>query len=240
MSRTAWIRVVWSVGLLALPAGVVAGGGQRGPANPFISDFRVEKSDLTATGRNTYFILEPGYELVLEGGGEHVTVTVLNETKVVDGVETRVSEERETRAGRLVELTRNYFAISKQTSDVFYFGEAVDNYDRSGKVVNHAGTWLSGVKGARFGLYMPAQPQAKARFYQEYLPGVAMDRTEVLSTAETVTTPAGTFTGCLKIKETTPVEPGNVVYKVFAPGVGLVISDQLKLVKYGRAKPTAH
>jgi Concanavalin A-like lectin/glucanases superfamily len=56
------------------------------------------------------------------GLGE-LTITVLNETKMVDGVETRVVEERETKGGKLKEVSRNYFAISKRTNDVFYFGE---------------------------------------------------------------------------------------------------------------------
>src|SRR6476660_1248594 len=40
-------------------------------------DFAGEKDALASIGRNPYFILEPGYQLVLEGGGEAATVTVL-------------------------------------------------------------------------------------------------------------------------------------------------------------------
>src|SRR5437867_13349942 len=64
-----------------------------------------------STGRNGYFILEPGYQLTLEGkeGSKKVelVVTVLNETKLVDGVETRILEERESANGNLVEVSRN-------------------------------------------------------------------------------------------------------------------------------------
>src|SRR5262245_54871625 len=49
-------------------------------------DFSAEKADLTHTGRNPYFILEPGYFLVLEKKDEQITLTVLDETKTVDGV----------------------------------------------------------------------------------------------------------------------------------------------------------
>ena len=56
----------------------------------------VVKGDLSSTGRNRYFVLEPGFQLVLEGkeGGKTtvLTITVLNDTKMVDGVETRVVE----------------------------------------------------------------------------------------------------------------------------------------------------
>jgi hypothetical protein len=42
-----------------------------------------------------------------------LVITVLNETKVVDGIETRVVEERESEDGELVEISRNYFAVCK-------------------------------------------------------------------------------------------------------------------------------
>jgi hypothetical protein len=35
---------------------------------------------------------------------------VLDETKTVDGVETRIVEERETVNGKPIEVSRNYFA----------------------------------------------------------------------------------------------------------------------------------
>ncbi len=80
----------------------------------FTDDFSDDKADLSHTGKNPYFILEPGYQLLLEGGTERVVITVLAETKTVDGVECRVVEERETKGDKLVEVSRNYFAISKR------------------------------------------------------------------------------------------------------------------------------
>src|SRR6188508_448623 len=79
-------------------------------------DFPLEPQDLAASGRNPWFILEPGYQLVYRDGTEELTITVLPETKIVSGVETRVVEERETKNGALVEVSRNYFAISKRTN----------------------------------------------------------------------------------------------------------------------------
>lgn len=58
--------------------------------------------------------------------------TVLNETKMVDGVETRVIEDRETKNGQLIELPRDYYAIDSAKNDVYYFGEDVDVY-KNGK-----------------------------------------------------------------------------------------------------------
>jgi len=197
--------------------------------------FSLEKDELSPTGRNPYFVLEPGYYLVLEGGKEQVTITVLDETKKVGNVETRVLEERETKDGKLVEVSRNYFAISKRTNSVFYFGEDVDIY-KDEKVVSREGAWLAEVKGARFGLMMPGLVLLKARYYQEIAPEVAMDRAEIVSISSNVKTPAGEFKTCLKVEETTPLEPGTKGYKYYAPGIGLVQDGSLKLVKYGKAE----
>jgi len=198
----------------------------------WISEFQVDKSDLTTIGRNPYFILEPGYSLTLERGAERLRVTVLDETRVIDGVETRIVEERETKNDQLVEISRNYFSISRRTSDVYYFGEDVDIY-AAGKIVSHEGAWQAGMNGARFGLMMPGSPVMGQRFYQEFAPRVAMDRAEVVALSGNLKTPAGNFNQVLKIIETNPLERGSEA-KYYASGVGLLQDGSLKLVKYGK------
>jgi hypothetical protein len=198
-------------------------------------DFGEDKADLTHTGRNRFFILEPGYYQVLEKGDVKIVIEVMKETKMIDGVETRVVIETETKGGKLKEITKDYFAISKKTSSVYYMGEDVDEY-KDGKIVGHPGTWHSGVKGARYGLMMPGTPLIKGKYYQEIAPGIGMDRAEIVSMGETVVTKAGTFKNCLKIEETTPLEPGNKEYKHYAPGVGLIDDNGPLLVEYGFKK----
>jgi hypothetical protein len=201
--------------------------------------FLVEKGELFSTGRNPYFVLEPGYRLVFAGkeDGEEVglTITVLDATRMVDGVETRIVEERETEGGKPIEVSRNYFAISKRTNDVYYFGEDVDIY-KNGKVVGHEGAWLSGKDGAKFGLALPGSPLLGARYYQEQAPGKAMDRAEVVSLSETMETPAGKFANVLKIEETTPLEPGVKEAKHYARGIGLIKDGPFRLVSHGASK----
>ena len=201
----------------------------------FRETFDVKKGDLSSTGRSDYFVLEPGFVAVYEGEeeGENMvlTITVTDKTKTVDGVETRVVEEKETANGKVVEISRNYFAISKPTGDAYYFGEDSVTY-KDGKEINHEGSWLSGVAGAHFGLAMPGKPKVGDAYYQELAPKVAMDRAEVVSVSETLKTPAGEFKNCVKTKETTPLEKGTE-YKIYAPGVGLVKDGELHLVKYG-------
>jgi hypothetical protein len=196
----------------------------------WMSKFDVNAGELGPTGRNAFFILEAGHSAVYEAGRERLVITVLDETKVVDGVTTRVVEERETTGEALVEVSRNYFAINSTTRDVFYFGEAVDIY-KNGKVVDHEGAWQSGENGARFGLAMPGEPRLSQKYYQEVAPKIAMDRAAIVGVHALVKTPAGTFSDCLKVEETTPLEPGAREYKYYARDVGLVQDGLLKLVK---------
>jgi hypothetical protein len=194
--------------------------------------FEISKCELVTQGKNTYFVLEPGFQLVLEGGDTKLHITVLDETKKIDGIITRVVEEREWKKGELYEVARNYFAMCKQTKDVFYFGEDVDFYE-NGKVVKHDGTWHAGVDGNRAGLLMPGAPKLKMKYYQEIAPKVAMDRAEIMSLDDTCKTPAGTFSKCLKVKEGTALNPIETEYKYYAPSIGLVRDGDMQLIKHG-------
>ena len=197
---------------------------------PWVSSFPVDRKNLGPSGSNPYFVLQPGYRLHFARGTRTVTMTVLAETKTVDGVETRVVEDREEEGGKPIEITRDYYAIDRTTGDVYYFGEDVDVY-KAGKVAGHEGAWLSGVAGAKFGMMMPARPAPGDRFYQEQSPGKAMDRAEVVAIAETVVTPAGKFEKCVHMRETSLLEKGALDDKWYAPGVGLVKDGEVSLVK---------
>jgi predicted lipase len=199
------------------------------------ASFDLENCDFASTGENSYFILEPGYQVILEGEEDEeelqLTMTVLDETKVVDGVETRVVEEKESEGGNLVEVSRNYFAICKPTNDAFYFGEDVDIYE-DGEIVSHEGAWLAGQNGAKAGMIMPGKVEVSMKYYQEIAPGVAEDRAEIVSVNNTLDTPAGNFQNVLKTEETNPLEPNEKEYKFYAPGIGLIQEEGLKLVNY--------
>ncbi|MBN1846061.1 MAG: hypothetical protein JW810_10290 [Sedimentisphaerales bacterium] len=193
-------------------------------------EFHVAKRRFSPTGRNRFFILEPGYRIVIESKSEKVIITVLDETRKIGGVVTRVVEEREFEDGNLVEVSRNFFAMCKATSDIFYFGEEVDDY-QDGKVVAHSGAWRADEKNCQPGIIMPGTVLLGARHYQEIAP-VAMDRAEVIADDVTMKTPAGTFTNCVWIRETSPLEPGVICYKTYAPGIGLIQDEDLLLTEY--------
>jgi len=206
-------------------AGCAKGGG----ADDWTADLQVDKTTLVSTGSNPFFPLRAGHQVILEKGTRKLVVTVLNETAMIDGVETRVVEERETEADKLGEISRNYFALDPATRNVYYFGEDVDEYT-NGQVTGHEGGWRSGVNGARFGMAMPGVPRLGARYAQELAPGIAMDRARVIATNEEfIARDVGRYQACIRTEETTPLEPKNREYKTYCPGIGLVKDGDLEL-----------
>jgi len=149
-------------------------------------------------------------------------------------VKTRIVQELETEGGEIVEISQNYFARCKQTGDVFYFGEDVDIYE-DGEVVSHDGAWLAGVDGAQPGLIMPGRFLLGSRYVQEIAPN-AMDQATHTEMGVTLETEAGTFEGCVRTIETSPLEPGHESPKTYCPGVGLAVDSDVELVEFGRAK----
>jgi hypothetical protein len=197
--------------------------------------FPIEDCDFVPTGQNPYLILVPGHQIVLAGeeDGEAVelTITVLDETETVAGVETRVVEERAMTDGELTEIARNYYAYCVQNGGVFNFGEDTE-YFEEGKVVGREGSWRAGEDDAAPGLLMPSIPLIGGRHYQELAPELAMDRAEIIGLDEVVETPAGTFAACLTVEESNPLEPADgVSSKTYAPGIGLVADADLLLVR---------
>jgi len=205
----------------------------------FTSTFDRNRCTFASAGNNPYFPLWPGYALVLEGEeeddeGEMVevaaTITVTTDTQVVDGVRTRVVEERESEDGELVEVSRNFFAICRETGDLWYFGEDVDDYE-DGEIVGHEGGWRAGAGGAEPGIVMPGTPLIGARFFQENAPGVAQDIGEVVSLDESLDVPFGSFDELLYVEEGSALDPDDFSEKWYAYGVGLVKDEEIELVE---------
>jgi len=196
--------------------------------------FGQENCTFSSVGRNRFFSLEPGYQLILESSSEKVVITVLEQTKKIGNVKTRVIEEREEKNGKLAEVSRNFFAICKEHGDVFYFGEEVDDY-KDGKIVAHSGAWRADEANSKAGIIMPGTILLGARHYQEIAPN-AMDRAEIIRDDVTMKTPAGTFRNCIRVEETSGLDPDEKCYKTYAPGVGLIQDEDLLLTRYTKAK----
>ncbi len=205
----------------------------------FSQDFNRAGCTFSTTGSNLYLPLWPGLSVKLAGEEEddgetlevESVVTVLSDTELVDGVLTRVVEERESEDGELVEVSRNFMAHCRETGDVWYFGEDVDDYE-DGEIVGHGGAWRAGLGGAKAGIVMLGSPVLGARYYQEVAPDVAEDRGEVVGVGGETTVPAGTFTNVLSIVDTDALSPSSANDKRYAPGIGNIKDDELELVEF--------
>ena len=223
---------------LAAIAVLAFGSGALAHDPPFTENLHREQCTFVTFSNNPWHPIWPGYSLLLEGEEEDegeifelaVQVTVLEDVEVVDGVRTRVLEEREWEDGELVEVSRNFVAACRETGDIWYFGEDVDDYE-DGEIVGHGGAWRAGENGAQAGVLMPGNPLNGARYYQEQAPDAeALDRAEVQSRDNMLTVPAGTFEDVLHVVDTTPLEPGVADAKYYAYGVGLIKDEELELV----------
>ena len=224
---------------LALAVVLVVAGGPASQAHEpdFTDTFHRGRCTFTTVG-GTYFPLWPGHAVRLEGEEEDdgeivdvsVLITVLADTLVVDGVATRVFEEREEVDGEVKEISRNYAALCRETGDVWYFGEDVDNYE-DGQVVNHNGSWRAGQNGASAGILMLGNPMVGARYFTEMAPGIAMDRAEITAVDAAMDTPAGSFQDVLTVLDSDALDPGAEDPKAYAPGVGQIQDEDLQLVE---------
>ena len=170
---------------------------------------------------NPLLPLIPGTTYVYVGGSESNVMTVTDTTVVILGVTCVEVHDVVYDDGELVEDTLDWYAQDNQ-GNVWYFGENTHELE-DGLIVSIEGQWTAGVDGAKPGIVMKANPMLGDFYRQEFLLGTAEDLAEVTGLNESVDVPAGHFDGCLKTRETTPLEPDAMEDKFYAPGVGLVL-----------------
>jgi hypothetical protein len=195
-------------------------GGRVYTLDPRPADF-VEEID------NPYFPLIPGtkWEYEIRQGTtvvEKDTVEVLTEKRGVNGIQATVVRDTVTVDDQVVEDTYDWFAQDNE-DNVWYVGETVDNYI-AGVLVNHSGSWEWGVDGALPGIIMWADPAAhlNEQYYQEYYPGKAEDKGQVLSVDESVTVPFGSFENVVQTYDFSTLESRAKEHKFYAPRIGLI------------------
>ena len=172
---------------------------------------------------NPYWPMPPGARWVYREGSEKVVVTVTDRTRTVaSGVEARVVHDIVTDDGEVIEDTHDWYA-QDQDGNVWYLGEDTKEYEH-GKVKTNEGSWEAGVDGAQPGIIVHADPRPGPPYRQEYYEGHAEDMGQILSVDEQVQVPAGHYTGAVLTKDYTPLEPEVLEYKLYAKGVGPVMT----------------
>lgn len=189
-------------------------------AIPAMAQNTVDPANFSDKITNPWLPLTPGivlrYEGNLEGRPASLQVTVTEKTKAIAGVRCLVVEELVALAGKPVDRTLAYYA-QDLTGNVWYFGESVQELDKSGNVAKNEG-WVTGVDGAIPSLVMEATPAPGHTLINTY----TNDHSEVVSLAKSVKTPAGNYPDALETKEWTPNEPDVLINKYYVQGIGLV------------------
>ena len=219
----------------AVPTTAVASGGGPcplpvfGPGRSYHP--RIDPASFSPDVTNPWFPLRPGRTLVYTGTKDGRRALDLfapsHRTRVVNGVRTRVVEDRLYLDDVLAERTSDYYAQDR-CGNVWYFGEDTAELDRHGKVVSTEGTWHYGVGGAQPGVFMQARPQLGRRFRQEWLEGAAEDVFKVIDRSARVTVPFGSFRHALRTAETNALEPDVLDNKYYVRGVGEVAELAVK------------
>jgi hypothetical protein len=242
MRRVAALGLLASLTVGAWTSGPASAGTCPTPLPQGNEPVTLDPADFTGPIDNPYWPITPGATWIYRetdpsGGKQKVRVHVTHRTKEILGIRAVVVHDVVRERGELVENTWDWYA-QDACGNVWYLGEDTAEYE-DGVVVSTEGSWEGGVNGAQPGVIVPADPQVGMTFRQESLPGEAEDRAEVLSLDEQAEVPAGHFVDVVLTKEFTPVSPDTLEYKLYAPGVGVVLaigisngSDREELLRY--------
>jgi hypothetical protein len=186
---------------------------------------RIDRKGFSPHVTNPWFPLVVGRSLVYTGvkdGKRALNIVYTTpHTKRIDGVRTRVVEDRLYLDNVLEERTRDYYAQDR-CGNVWYFGEDTATFNRRGHLESREGSWMAGRDGATPGIIMPADPRPTDAYRQEYYRGHAEDQAWITDRGERVRVPGGTFRQVVRSYEWSRLEPGVVSVKLYAPNVGIV------------------
>ena len=185
----------------------------------------IHPADFSANVTNRWFPLRPGTTYLYTGskdGKKALDVfQVSSATRKIDGVVTRMVNDRLFLDNVLEERTTDYYAQDR-CGNVWYFGEDTATLDSHGRITDRSGSFHAGVDGAQPGVYMQKRPQIGRWFRQEWYRGEAEDRYRALSTSASVAVRYGRSHHALRTEEQTALEPGVVDNKYYVRGLGVV------------------
>jgi hypothetical protein len=239
--KLAGIVVAAALAFGALPITIAGARTCNDPLPQGSEPVTLDPADFVARIDNQYWPMAPGTRWVYREfdfeGSQRVTVTVVERTRTIEGIDATVVHDVVSERGDLVENTFDWYA-QDVCGNVWYMGENTKEYE-NGEVVSTAGSWEHGVDGAMAGVVVPGDPQVGLTYRQEYYAGEAEDAGQIVSLDEQAQPPFGHFRNVIQTRDFTPLHPRVLEYKLYAPGVGPVIalgisggSDREELVRF--------
>lgn len=233
VTRRAVVIALIAASTAAVPASADAATGcplpRFGPGPAYHP--KVNPGDFGPNVTNPMFPLKVGRTLVYTGikdGKKALNIaTTTNRTRRIDGVVTRVVEDRLYLDNVLEERTSDYYSQDR-CGNVWYFGEDTKTLDAAGHVVSTEGSFHAGVDGAQPGMFMQAHPQLGRTFRQEWYAGHAEDIFKVINLSAPVRVPYASFRHALRTAESTALEPAVLDNKYYVRGIGEVFEGSVK------------
>ena len=195
---------------------------------------------------NPNFPLTPGNWWVYEGGGEVITVQVLDETKNVEDVTCIVVNDVVEDEGDVVEDTDDWYGQALN-DDVWYCGELARDFETTEgddpegpELVEIEGSFKHGRDGSKAGIIMFADPEIGIVYRQEWSPSNAEDVGEIAAVGYGFRSGYDEIDGvvaghraiinhfcsaddCLVTIDSSPLEPGPFELKFYANGIGMFL-----------------
>lgn len=202
---------------------------------------------------NRWFPMTQGTQFVYDGFTQEgankiphsLVFTVTDLTKEVAGVQTVVAYILDYSDHQLVEAEIAFYAQDND-GNVWFMGEYPEVYE-FGEIVE-APAWIPGLKGAKAGIVMKADPQlGRPSYAQGWGPAVNWsDRGRVVALNEEICVPVTCYEDVLVTEEFSQSEPNAFQIKYYAPGVGNIrvgwrgddaTREELELVELNQLSP---
>ncbi len=206
------------------------GGGSEAPAAAKATEAKFDPANFgdPATGANHYLPLKPGTQSVREGATSvgsrrvphQVTTTVTDVYREINGVRSVAVLDHEIDAGQVSQESLDYLA-EDEDGNLWYLGGYTEEF-QGGRYVSALDAWLAGVKGAKAGLLVQAEPRAGSPPYAVAQPDAEEgDVAEVIKVGAKRCVPFKCFDDVLIVREGKASAPDNG-FKYYARGVGQI------------------
>jgi hypothetical protein len=181
-----------------------------------------------ATGASPWLPLKPGTQWVREGSTlvgdrkvpHQVTTTVTDVYRVIDGVRTVAVLDYEVDSGQISQESLDYMAEDKD-GNLWVFGGYTEEFE-GGRFVSSVDAWLSGVRGAKYGLLVPAEPRVGSPPFAIAAPDAGeRDVAEIIKLGARRCVPFKCFGDVLIVREGKESAPDNE-FKYYARDVGQI------------------